>query len=64
MTLADIRDNAEDPSNAEKFIILHEFGHAIGLLHEHQAPAKSLFLVFRSFSKSVYHLQNDNGLNK
>ena len=35
---------ASDPNELEKYYrkyILHEFGHAIGLVHEHQNPARS-----------------------
>jgi hypothetical protein len=32
----DISDNDEMPAPYERYMILHEFGHALGLIHEHQ----------------------------
>jgi hypothetical protein len=33
-------------SDSEKGVILHEFGHALGLVHEHQSPAREGKLTF------------------
>ena len=41
MNLGWIDDKSVALSNADKGTILHEFGHALGLVHEHQSPARA-----------------------
>ena len=43
--------NAVTPE--ERSIILHEFGHALGLLHEHQSPSRPDVLTFNEAGKFV-----------
>ena len=43
--------NAMTPE--ERSIILHEFGHALGLLHEHQSPSRPDVLTFNEAGKFV-----------
>ena len=38
MNLGPVKADDEEPTDLEKGYILHEFGHAIGLGHEHQSP--------------------------
>jgi len=40
MNLMDIGPNGAVATNYERHVILHEFGHSLGLLHEHQSPAR------------------------
>ncbi|KAJ3490356.1 hypothetical protein NLI96_g1475 [Meripilus lineatus] len=40
MNLQGIDDQTEILEDREKATVLHEFGHAIGLLHEHQSPSR------------------------
>ncbi|KAH0828913.1 hypothetical protein J3R83DRAFT_2334 [Lanmaoa asiatica] len=40
------------PSNADKGTILHEFGHALGMMHEHQSPARGEKITLKE--KEVY----------
>ncbi len=38
----------------ERGVILHEFGHALGMLHEHQSPARGGTLTLNVASKCRY----------
>lgn len=40
MNLGAVEPNGAQASNYERHVILHEFGHSLGLLHEHQSPAR------------------------
>jgi len=40
MNLAGVEPNGAEASNYERHVILHEFGHSLGFLHEHQSPAR------------------------
>ncbi|SPO47202.1 uncharacterized protein PSANT_04890 [Moesziomyces antarcticus] len=39
MNLAWVQPSGAVPTKNERAVILHEFGHVLGLLHEHQSPA-------------------------
>lgn len=41
MNLGWIDDKSSTLSDTDKGTILHEFGHVLGLMHEHQSPARS-----------------------
>ena len=47
MILSKIMDVEGSSSWEEKFIISHEIGHALGLLHEHQSPGRVSWLNFK-----------------
>lgn len=36
-----IGDDSSTPTEKERGVILHEFGHVLGLMHEHESPARS-----------------------
>jgi len=40
MNLGDLKTDGELADDYERHVILHEFGHSLGLLHEHQSPAR------------------------
>lgn len=40
MNLGWISTESADPSPTDKGVMLHEFGHTLGLMHEHQSPAR------------------------
>ena len=40
MNFARIDPYTTTPDSDERAVILHEFGHALGMLHEHQSPAR------------------------
>ncbi|KAK7683369.1 hypothetical protein QCA50_013631 [Cerrena zonata] len=48
MNLGWINAETESTIPAEEGVILHEFGHALGLLHEHQSPARHGVLTFNA----------------
>lgn len=37
----------QEITEADKGVILHEFGHALGLLHEHQSPRREELLTLK-----------------
>jgi len=40
MNLQSVKGSPLEATEEERGIILHEFGHALGLHHEHQSPAR------------------------
>ncbi len=51
--------NEASTSDKERGTILHEFGHALGLLHEHQSPAREDAIVLNDdceFSRGTVSL--------
>jgi len=38
MNLGPVKSDTDEPTQLETGYILHEFGHVIGLGHEHQSP--------------------------
>jgi hypothetical protein len=40
-------DDTKEPTKNDKGLVLHEFGHAIGLLHEHQSPARDEVITLK-----------------
>lgn len=54
---------AESSDKAVKQLVLHEFGHALGLLHEHQHPALGIAwnrpAVYYFYSRSPYYWSRD-----
>lgn len=52
MNLEGIRCSTPGVDEEERAIILHEFGHALGFLHEHQSPARVDILEFDD--QSIY----------
>ena len=43
----DCLSDTEDISSTEQGVILHEFGHTIGLVHEHQSPVRGGALTLK-----------------
>lgn len=54
MNLQGIDDQTEILEDREKATVLHEFGHAIGLLHEHQSPSR--IGEFTLNEKGMHHI--------
>ena len=44
-----------EPTEADRGIILHEFGHALGLLHEHQSPARGQHIHLDEYEVYNYY---------
>jgi hypothetical protein len=55
MNLA-LPDNG-NPSPEYKGLILHEFGHALGMLHEHQSPARGQCIHLKELEVYRYYRQ-------
>ncbi|KAK7685783.1 hypothetical protein QCA50_011129 [Cerrena zonata] len=55
MNLGSINPTTMAPSLNEKGVILHEFGHALGLLHEHQSPSRSGVLTLNEMATKQYY---------
>ena len=53
MNLDCIDPSTNAVTSEERGIILHEFGHALGLLHEHQSPSRPGVLTFNEARESV-----------
>jgi hypothetical protein len=59
--------NDSDPSPSDKGTILHEFGHALGMMHEHQSPARGGTITLNEHEVYRYYrplLQNRDALVK
>ena len=54
LNLGWLSGNAE-PTDADRGIILHEFGHALGLLHEHQSPARGQHIHLDEYEVYNYY---------
>lgn len=51
------------PSSDDRGTILHEFGHALGMMHEHQSPVRGERIHLRELAAYNYYrplLSNDN----
>ena len=46
MNLGQVKSQPLSMTQEERMVIFHEFGHALGLLHEHQSPARTGVLTF------------------
>ncbi|EEB94505.1 hypothetical protein MPER_06670 [Moniliophthora perniciosa FA553] len=59
--------DAYPPSASDASTILHEFGHALGMMHEHQSPARGGSIHLKDFSVYQYYrplLNYDDALVK
>jgi hypothetical protein len=59
--------DVEDPSPEDAGTILHEFGHALGMMHEHQSPARGERIHLKELAVYNYYrplLGNNNSLVK
>ena len=45
MNLSGVRSTSTSIGLEERRVVLHEFGHALGLIHEHQSPSRSTVLT-------------------
>jgi hypothetical protein len=55
------------PSAEDRAIVLHEFGHALGMMHEHQSPARGERITLNELEAYNYYrplLQNNDSLVK
>jgi len=55
------------PSAEDRATILHEFGHALGMMHEHQSPARGERITLKELEVYRYYrplLNNDDRLVK
>lgn len=53
MNLQQIDPDCSKLRDDEKWKILHEFGHTLGFLHEHQSPARITELTFDDCKRSL-----------
>ena len=53
MNLGWIDDKSSTLSDSDKGTILHEFGHVLGLMHEHQSPARAGGLTLDEDGKPI-----------
>ncbi|KAJ3488067.1 hypothetical protein NLI96_g3098 [Meripilus lineatus] len=56
MNIQGISSTSSRLSNTERMAILHESGHALGFLHEHQSPARSGKLTFNEFVYEYFRI--------
>ncbi|ESK82297.1 hypothetical protein Moror_15462, partial [Moniliophthora roreri MCA 2997] len=54
MSLGWLADSSE-PSAEDKGTILHEFGHALGMMHEHQSPARGESIHLKELAVYEYY---------
>ena len=54
MNLSRIDPDTETTSPRENGLILHEFGHMLGMLHEHRSPARGSKLTLNDESESPH----------
>jgi hypothetical protein len=60
-------DDADPPSAVDAATILHEFGHALGMMHEHQSPARGERIHLKELAVYKYYrplLNNNDALVK
>ena len=58
MNLNDVHPSNTDLSTREKYTILHEFGHVLGLEHEHQSPMRPLQISIGINGNKPVHTRN------
>ncbi|KAF9525728.1 hypothetical protein CPB83DRAFT_885381 [Crepidotus variabilis] len=57
MNLGWVYGDSTTISEAERGVILHEFGHAIGLMHEHQSPARGEKITLKDDAVIRYYTE-------
>jgi hypothetical protein len=56
MNLGWVSGDSDVISDAERGVILHEFGHTLGLLHEHQSPLRGDKITLKEESSFFFSL--------
>ena len=56
MNLGWISGESDVISDEERGVILHEFGHTLGLLHEHQSPLRGDKITLKEEGSSFFSL--------
>ena len=54
LNLGWLNDN-EKPTPEDRSTILHEFGHALGMMHEHQSPARGEYIHLKELEVYRYY---------
>ena len=60
MNLGWLDGNSNTISDDEHGVILHEFGHVIGLLHEHQSPLRGDKIILKEDGSYYYLLRHSS----
>jgi len=55
MNLGWVSGDSTEISDDETGVILHEFGHALGMLHEHQSPLRGEKIIPKESGSSYYY---------